>query len=95
MENNGIKNDGSQDERARKEQEICNLTCDLQASISAGVGDYQMVRFIDKIVTSDKFWELFGDLDLPKTRAEITAVATQREAKRNRIRELQRELDEE
>lgn len=81
------------EERARKEQEIRNLTCDLETSVSGSVGDYQFVRFLDVVCASDKFWELFGDLPLPKTREQITAVAAQREAKRERIRELQEELD--
>lgn len=77
------------EQRDQLEQEIRNLQCDLQATVAKATGDYQMIRFIDKLLTSDKFWELFGDLDLPKTREEITVIANARQAKRNRIKEIE------
>jgi len=49
---------------------------------------------MDVLVTSDKFWELFGNLPLPYTREEYVQFAADRQAKRDRIKEIRKILGE-
>ena len=81
------------EEREQKEQEIRNMQCDLSANVSEA-GDYRFVRCIDALIKSDKFWELIDGIELPYTREELTTFAANRQAKRDRIAELRKELNE-
>ena len=83
-----------EEERRIKEQEIRNLQADLSANVSE-TGDYRFVRCIDALIKSDKFWELIDGIELPYTREELTEFADNRQAKRDRIAELRKELAEE
>ncbi len=80
------------EEREQIQQEISNLQQDLFTMVD-GSADYHCLKFLDGVLKSDKFWELFGDLELPYTRAELTAILDARQAKRDRIIELRRLLE--
>ena len=75
-------------------QEERNLICDLSAAVS-NTGDYRFVRLVDALILSGTFWQVFGSVELPYTREELKAFATARQAKRDRIIEIRRQLGEE
>lgn len=82
------------EEREALESEKTCLLAALRNDENHAVGDYLMVRTLDVIVQSDKFWELFGDLDLPYTREQYAQFVAARQAKRDRIIEIRRLLGE-
>ena len=82
------------EERTSLESEMACLLAGLSSDVNEQAGDYHMTRTMDVIVTSDKFWELFGDLDLPYSREEYTQLAANRQAKRDRIKEIRKILGE-
>lgn len=80
------------EERRKIEQEICNLQQDLFTMVD-GSADYHCLRFLDSVIRSDKFWELFAGTSLYYTREELTAILDLRQAKRDRIIELRELLE--
>lgn len=81
------------EEREALEQEERNLICDLSAAVS-DTGDYRMIRCIDALILSDKFWTMIDGIELPYSREELTEFARARQAKRDRIKEIRRLLEE-
>lgn len=67
------------EEIAAKQQEICNLTCDL-TSAASDCGDWKIAKYNEYILAG---------LPAPYDIAEVHAT---REAKRERIRQLREEL---
>jgi len=86
-------NELTPEQRQAIEQEIRNLQSDLFTMIDRSA-DYHCLKFLDNVLKSDKFWELFGDLELAYTRAELTEILNIRQAKRERIIELRKQLDD-
>lgn len=80
------------DERESLEQEERDLICDLSAAVS-DTGDYRMIRCIDALILSDKFWDLIDGIELPYSRDELTEFARARQAKRDRIKEIRKILE--
>ena len=74
------------------ERELGELTADLFYSASP-VADFKPVKMLDAILRSEKFWQTFGDVDLPYTREQTIDFLNTREAKRVRIREIQKVLE--
>jgi hypothetical protein len=81
------------EERQALEQEERNLICDLSAAVS-NTGDYRMIRCVDALVLSDKFWALIDGIELPYIREELIEFARARQAKRDRIKEIRKILGE-
>jgi hypothetical protein len=81
------------EERQQLEQEERNLICDLSAAVS-DTGDYRMIRCVDALILSDKFWDLIDGIELPYSREELTGFARARQAKRDRIKEIREILEE-
>lgn len=82
------------EQREALAQEERNLICDLSAAVSK-TGDYRFVRLVDALILSDAFWQVFDGVELPYTREELKAFAAERQAKRDRIIEIRRQLGEE
>ena len=81
------------DKRQDLERELGELTADLFYSASP-VADFKPVKVLDAVLRSEKFWELFGNENLPYTKEQVLEFLDTREAKRVRIREIQKELAE-
>jgi hypothetical protein len=82
------------EQREELEREERALHTALSSDRDALAGDYHMIRMVDALVKSDKFWALFEGIELPYTREELTAFVANRQAKRERIIEIRRLLGE-
>jgi len=89
-----MANELTPEERMSLQSEMACLLAGLSSDVNEQVGDYHMTRTMDVLVTSDKFWELFGNLPLPYTREEYVQFAADRQAKRDRIKEIRKILGE-
>lgn len=67
--------------REEKDQEIRNLICELESSVS-DIGDWKIVKCCEAMLKAEP---------MPYDIAELTAA---RQAARDRINELQKELEE-
>ena len=71
------------DTNERLRQERCDLISTLDSSVSSEAGDYHVVRMVAAAMKSDKFWELFGDVEFPYTREEFEQIEENRAAARS------------
>ena len=78
----------------RLRQERCDLVSALDSSVSSEAGDYHVDRMIAAAMKSDKFWELFGDVEFPYAREEFEQIEANRAAARARIKEIDKILGE-
>lgn len=83
------------EQREELEREERALHTALSSDRDELAGDYHMIRMVDALVKSDTFWTLFEGVELPYTREELTAFIANRQAKRERIIEIRRLLEEE